>query len=451
MKITGKRVSRMALTLLASIGLTGAVWGQDADGPILFTNVNVFDGVSENLIQDANVVVTGNMITAVSTEPLAVAGARVIDGGGRTLMPGLSDCHWHSVSISLNNVQLLTEDPNYITLLVAAQTERTLMQGITTVRDMGGNVFAVKRRIDEGHLPGPRILPSGAYLTPTSGHGEMRLPHTLPREEGRALIDLEIAGQTKIADGVPAVLKRTRENLMSGATQIKVMAGGGVASFSDPLDGSQYTRAELEAIVEEATNWNTYVTVHAYTAKAVKHALEAGVRSIEHGQMMDEEAAEMIADKDAWLCLQPLLDDEDRIPLDGEFNNYKYDLMLGGTDTAYKLAKKYDIKVGFGTDMQQNPAMVDRWGAQLVKLTNWYTPFEALRMATSTNQELFRMAGDRHPYLDGPLGVVQEGAYADLLLVDGNPLENIELIADPTNNFKIIMKDGVIYKNTLEE
>jgi imidazolonepropionase-like amidohydrolase len=166
--------------------------------------------------------------------------------------------------------------------------------------------------------------------------------------------------------------------------------------------------------------------------------------------MIDEEAAKMAAVTGAWICMQPFLDDEDRIPLDGEFNNRKYDMLLGGTDTAYKLAKKHRIKLGFGTDLQQNPALIDRWGAQLVKLTNWYTPFETLPMATSTNQVYFRLAGPRHPYQEGPLGVVREGAYADLLLVEGNPLEDISLIADPTKNFLIIMKDGKIYKNTLQ-
>lgn len=441
-----------ALTISAFVLAASVVAAQEdtKEKQILFENVRVFDGVGSELSAATNVLVTGNMIGAIGPEVTADSDATIVSGDGRTLMPGLSDCHWHSVSVSLNNLQLLTEDPNYITLMVAAQTERTLMQGITTVRDVGGNVFAVKRRIDEGHLAGPRILPSGAYLTPTSGHGEMRLPNTLPREEGRALIDLEITGQTKIADGVPAVLRRTRENLMNGSSQIKAMAGGGVASFSDPLDGAQFSPEELGAMVGEAERWNTYVTVHTYTAKAVKHALEAGVRSIEHGQMIDEEAAQMLAETDSWLCLQPFLDDEDRIPLDGEFVNAKYDLMLAGTDTAYKLAKQYGVKVGFGTDLQQNPAMIDRWGAQLVKLTNWYTPVEALQMATSINQEFFRMSGPRHPYQEGPLGVVAEGAYADLILVDGNPLENIDLIADPEANFDLIMKDGVIYKHNIE-
>lgn len=442
------------MTLTASVFALSASLAMAQDDAketqILFENVRVFDGTGSELSAPTNVLVTGNMIGAIGPDVTADADATVITGDGRTLMPGLSDCHWHTLQAAVTNIDLFTKDPNYNTLQVAFGAERVLMNGFTTVRDMGGNIFGVKQMIDEGRLPGPRILPSGAFLTPTSGHAEMRFPNVLIREEGRSLIDQEILGNTAIADGVPAVLKRTRENLMRGASQIKVMAGGGVSSLSDPLDGAQFTQAELEAIVEEAGNWNTYATVHAYTAKAVQHALKAGVRSIEHGHMIDEETAKMIADLGARVCMQPFQDDQDRIPFpEGSFNNYKYELLLAGVDTAFKLAKKYELKIGFGTDMQNNPALIDRQAAQIPKLTRWFTPVEALQISTSGNQEFFRMSGPRHPYQDGPLGVVEEGAYADLLLVDGDPLANIDLIADPKTNFKIIMKDGVIYKNTL--
>lgn len=442
------------MTLTASVFALSASLAMAQDDAketqILFENVRVFDGTGSELSAPTNVLVTGNMIGAIGPDVTADADATVITGDGRTLMPGLSDCHWHTLQAAVTNIDLFTKDPNYNTLQVAFGAERVLMNGFTTVRDMGGNIFGVKQMIDEGRLPGPRILPSGAFLTPTSGHAEMRFPNVLIREEGRSLIDQEILGNTAIADGVPAVLKRTRENLMRGASQIKVMAGGGVSSLSDPLDGAQFTQAELEAIVEEAGNWNTYATVHAYTAKAVQHALKAGVRSIEHGHMIDEETAKMIADLGARVCMQPFQDDQDRIPFpEGSFNNYKYELLLAGVDTAFKLAKKYELKIGFGTDMQNNPALIDRQAAQIPKLTRWFTPAEALQISTSGNQEFFRMSGPRHPYQDGPLGVVEEDAYADLLLVDGDPLANIDLIADPKTNFKIIMKDGVIYKNTL--
>lgn len=446
-----KRLTRALAVAVIAISTPALAQQPEPKPKTLFTNVNVFDGVNDMRIMNANVLVEGNLIRQVSTAKIDALGATVIDGGGRTLMPGLSDCHWHTLQSAVTNINLFTKDNNYNTIEVAFGAERVLMQGFTTVRDMGGNIFGVKQMIDEGRLPGPRILPSGAFLTQTSGHAEMRLPNVLPRPEGRSLIDQEILGNTAIADGVPAVRRRARENLMRGASQLKVMAGGGVASLSDPLDVAQFSQDELEALVEEASNWNTYITVHAYTPKAIQHALKAGVRSIEHGQMMDEETAQMIAEADAWVCMQPFRDDQDRIPFpEGSFNNYKYNLLLAGVDNAYKLAKQYGIKIGFGTDIQNNPALIDRQAAQIPKLTRWFTPAEALRMATSVNQELFRMSGPRHPYQEGPLGVIKEGAYADMILVNGNPLENLDLVANPDKNFAIIMKGGKIYKNTVK-
>ncbi|NJN05126.1 MAG: amidohydrolase family protein, partial [Rhodobacteraceae bacterium] len=251
--------NRTLTAMLAALCLlTGPAWAQKAEPQVtVFTNVNVFDGKNEKLIRNANVVVTGNRITAVSTESPAVAGGQVIDGGGRTLMPGLSDCHWHILQSNIVNTDMLTKDFQYITLAMALGAERVLMNGVTTVRDMGGPVFGLKQMIDEGRMPGPRILPSGAFITQTSGHADFRFPTVVPRAEGRELIDPEILGYTIVADGVGAVRQRARENLMRGASQLKVMAGGGVATFSDPLDVAQYSVDELRAVVEEASNWNT--------------------------------------------------------------------------------------------------------------------------------------------------------------------------------------------------
>jgi imidazolonepropionase-like amidohydrolase len=452
MKTRKTRVMTGVSCLLLMLAAATPTTAQDAEpvSSVLFTNANVFDGQNEELANGMSVLVEGNMITRIAPSIPAPAGATVIDGGGRTLMPGLSDCHWHILQSNIVNTDMLTNDIQYITLAMALGAERVLMNGVTTVRDMGGPVFGLKQMIDEGRMPGPRILPSGAFISQTSGHADFRFPTVAPRAEGRELTDPEMLGYTAIADGVDAVRRRARENLMRGASQLKVMAGGGVATFSDPLDVAQYSVDELKAAVEEASNWNTYVTVHAYSAKAVQHALSAGIRSIEHGQMMDEETAQMIKEADAWVCMQPFLKDQDAIPLEpGSFSAFKYDLLLAGVDQAYGFAKQYDLNVGFGTDTQNNPAAIDRQTAQIPKLTNWYTPFEALKMATSGNQELFRMSDQRHPYQEGPLGVIEEGAYADILLVNGNPLENIDLLADPQANFDIIMKDGVIYKNTV--
>jgi imidazolonepropionase-like amidohydrolase len=226
------------------------------------------------------------------------------------------------------------------------------------------------------------------------------------------------------------------------------MAGGGVSSSYDPLDVTQYSTEELRAAVDAAENWGTYVTVHAYTPRAVRQALEAGVKCIEHGQLLDEATAKLMADKGAWWSLQPFLEDEDMIPLESAASRAKQKQMVAGTDAAYTMAKKFGIRTAFGTDTLFDAKLAARQGAQLAKLVRWYTPFEVLKMATADNGELLALSGPRNTY--GKVGVVEDGALADLLLVDGDPLANLALVADPARNFVVIMKDGVIYKNALE-
>jgi len=236
---------------------------------------------------------------------------------------------------------------------------------------------------------------------------------------------------------------------MQGASQVKLTAGGGVASPFSPLDVSTFTLEELRAAVEAAENWGTYVAVHAYTPAAIQRSIEAGVKCIEHGHLMDEDTAKLMAEKGIWLSTQPFLEDEDMIPLPpGSSEQEKQMEVISGTDKVYALAKKYKIKTAFGTDTLFSKALANRQGAQLAKLVRWYTPAEVLAMATSVNAELLQLSGLRNPY-PGTLGLVQEKAFADLLLVEGNPLENINLLADPAKNFKVIMKDGRVYKNTL--
>jgi len=443
------------LIYLTSLFMFIAIWAgaqeRTPENVVLFTNANVFDGTIDKLADGMSVLIEGNKITKIASSIKAPKGATVIDANGRVLMPGLSDAHWHMVQANTTNNVLLASGLDYITLVAADGAKKLLMRGFTTIRDVGGPVFGLKKAIDEGLIDGPRIYPSGALITQTSGHADFRSSTEVPREIGRDLIPQEQIGLMAIADGVPQVIQRVRENLMKGATQIKLTAGGGVASPSDPLDVAQFTEDELKAAVEVAETWNTYVAVHAYTANAVQRALRAGVKSIEHGQMIDEETAKMIAEKGAIVSMQPFLDDEDAIPFPpGSFQEKKYQEMISGTDNAYKLCKKYNIKVGFGTDFQNDPQLTRRQGAQLAKLVRWYEPAEVLKIGTSLNQEIFKMCGPRDPY-PGKNGVVEEGALADLLLVDGNPLENINLIADPDKNFVIIMKDGKIYKNTITQ
>ncbi|MFD2231329.1 metal-dependent hydrolase family protein [Alkalimarinus sediminis] len=336
-----------------------------------------------------------------------------------------------------------------LNLVAAHGAEKTLMRGFTSVRDPGGPAFELKEAIDEGLFPGPRIYAAGAMISQTSGHADFRRPIDIPQSYSRDLTPLEVMASVSIADGSSQVMQRVRENLMRGAAFIKLMGGGGVASPSDPLDVSQYTVGEIEAAVEVAENWGTYVTVHSYSAKAIQNAIRGGVRNVEHGQMIDKETAKLMKKTNTSVCLQPFYDDEDAIPFPpGSFQEGKYHEMISGTDTAFELAQKYELLFGFGTDTQGMPALVERQGAMLAKLARYFKPWEVLKIATSQNYKIFKRSGPRDPY-PGENGVVREDAYADLLLVDGNPLENIHLIADPHKNFVVIMKDGKIYKNTV--
>jgi imidazolonepropionase-like amidohydrolase len=340
-------------------------------------------------------------------------------------------------------------DIGFINLMAGAEATDTLMRGFTTVRDMGGPVWGLKQAIDTGIVAGPRIWPSGAMITVTSGHGDYRFPFELPRTIGAPQSRMEQINGSLIADSPDEVRVRVREQLMLGASQIKLTAGGGVASPHSPLDVTSFTDDELRAAVEAAGNWGTYVAVHAYTPASVQRSITAGVKAIEHAHLIDDATARMIVDNGVWLSTQPFLDDEDAIPFPPDSGNRVKQLqVISGTDTLYALAKKYKIKTAWGTDTLFSKELADRQGAQLAKMTRWYTPAEALVMATSTNGELLALSGLRSPYA-GKLGVVQEGALADLLLVNGNPVENIKLIEDPARNFVVIMKDGKVYKNLL--
>jgi imidazolonepropionase-like amidohydrolase len=417
----------------------------------LFENVRIFDGKSDTLSTSANVLVRGNTIEKISKDPIPVKGnasAKIIAGGGRTLMPGLIDAHWHAMLVRPTPASLLADDVGYLNLVAGAEATDTLMRGFTTVRDVGGPSFGLKRAIDEGIVAGPRIYPSGAIITVTSGHGDFRHAHEVPRVLGAPLSRQEQTGAAMIADSPDEVRVRVREQLLQGASQIKLTAGGGVASPNSPLDASTFTEPELRAAVEAAENWGTYVTVHAYTPVSIQRAIAAGVKCIEHGHLMDEATAKLIADRGIWLSTQAFPDEmADAFP-PGSQEHAKAFEVFAGTDKTIALAKKYKLKTAWGTDILFSPRLAQRQGELLVKFARWYTPAETLAMATGTNGELLAMSGKRNPY-PGKLGVVEEGALADLLLVDGDPIADIKLIEDPAKNFVVIMKDGKIFKNNL--
>ena len=435
--------------VLASIVMSLAVWppARAQQSPaVLFQNVRIFDGKNGALSPPSNVLVRNNKIEKISAAAIT-ADAQVISGGGRVLMPGLIDAHWHAMLVRPTPVSALNGDVGYNNLLAAAEATSTLMRGFTTIRDLGGPTFGLKQAIDEGLVAGPRIYPSGAVITITSGHGDFRQLSDLPRTIGGMLSRMEKLGASMVADSPDEVRLRAREQLMQGASQIKLTAGGGVASPFSPLDVSTFTEPELRAAVEAAENWGTYVAAHAYTPVSIQRSIAAGVKCIEHGHLMDDATARLMAEKGIWLSTQPFLDASAASGL-GPAEQDKLRQVVTGTDTVYALAKKYRIKTAFGTDVLFSQALAERQGAMLASLTRWYTPAETLIMATSTNAELLSLSGKRNPY-PGRLGVVEEGALADLLLVDGNPIDNIKLIEDPAKNFLVIMKGGKIYKNLL--
>jgi imidazolonepropionase-like amidohydrolase len=418
--------------------------------PVAFTNIQLFDGKSDALHKGFRVVVSGKQIKVIEPADKPVdGGVRVIDCGGRTLMPGLIDAHWHAMMATLSVPALMTVDVGYLNLVCAAEAENTLMRGVTSVRDMAGPTFALRKAIDGGLTAGPRIWPSGAMISQTSGHGDFRWPYEIPSSSTSPPGRGDVLGIGAIADGPEEVLKRAREQLMLGASQLKLAAGGGVSSNYDPLDVAEFSEIEFHSAVTAAQNWGTYVAVHAYTSHSIQTAIKGGVICIEHGHLMDEATAKIMADQGIWLSTQPFLDDEDRqfFP-EGSEGRAKWVQMTQGTDTVYGLARKYGIKTAWGTDILFDPARVKRQTAQLAKMVRWYKPVEALQMATGGNAQLLAMSGPRNPY-PHKVGVVESGAYADLLLVDGDPITNFDLISDPGKNFVIIMKDGRIYKNTL--
>jgi len=418
----------------------------------LINNVQIFNGKDDKTFT-GNVLIVGNLINKISASTITTAmGADVtiIDGKGKFLMPGLIDAHTHIMMESMSMMEMMNSDIEYVTVNAVKSAEKDLMQGFTTFRDMAGPAFGLQKAIDRGLIIGPRIYPSGAMISQTAGHGDFLPPNAVPRDIAASLDFTERNNFGVIADGADDVLKRVREQLRLGATQIKLAAGGGISSTYDPLDVSQFTEAEMKAAVDAAENWGTYVTVHAYTPRAIQTALRAGVRCIDHAQLIDNATAKMVADKKAWLSLQPFVDEGKSRYAEGSPNRIKQQAVMSGTDSAYMFAKKYNIKTAFGTDCLFDPSHTTKRAGDLIKLLRWYKPYEILKMATSTNAQLLAMSGPRNPY-PNKLGVIEEGAYADILLVDGNPLMDLNILMDYDKNLVLIVKDGVIYKNTLNK
>ncbi len=411
-------------------------------------NARVFDGVSTKIVDSADVVIEGSKIAAISTNPVGnQPGTETveIDGRGEFLMPGMTDAHVHLMGNANGYLDFVAGPNGLLVGNTIAEAKRMLLRGFTSVRDMGGDTAPVKTLIDRGVFEGPRIFPSQAMVSQTSGHGDFAFVHETPIDFGGGPSRTDSIGFTRTVDGVAHVLTAVREQLRRGASQIKLTIGGGAASMYDPLYTLQFTPEEMRAAVQAAEDYGTYVATHVYTVPGITRAIEAGVRSIEHGHLADEATVALIGEKDIWLSMQPFAEDDHHYPDPDRADKNRQ--ICNGTAAVYGWAKKHGVKTAFGTDLLLEPESAALQSAMAARLGEFFTNAEALTMLTSGNASLFEMAGERNPYHGASLGVIKEGAWADLLLFDGDPMADISVIADPEKNLRVIIKDGAVVKN----
>ena len=417
---------------------------------MILRNVRVFDGVSDATTDNADVLVEGSRVVAVSSTPVAgdaSEGVVEIDGRGRFLMPGLSDAHVHLMGNANSMADFVQGATGTLYGNTIAEAKRMLLRGFTTVRDMGGDLAPVKSLIDRGTFEGPRIFPSQAMISQTSGHADFAFVYDVPEEFGGRPSRTEDIHFTRVADGVPRVLAAVREQLRQGASQIKLTLGGGATSMYDPLNTLQYTPDEIAAAVQAASDYGTYVATHVYTPAGIARAVAAGVASIEHGHLADEPTIALLAEKGVWLSMQPFAESDHHFP--DPLRAAKNAEISTGTTQVYGWAKKHGVKTAWGTDLLLEPQSAPRQSIMAARLGEFYSNLEALKMLTSGNAGLFELAGERNSYRGAKLGVIAEGAWADMILVDGDPLADLSLIANPDVNFKLIVKGGQVVKNTL--
>jgi len=410
---------------------------------VLIENVRIFNGVDAEL-ERGHVLVRDGLIDTISAEPItAPAGATVIAGENRILTPGFIDLHVHlTFQMPAENMR----DHAMAAGAYAVEMARFYLDnGFTTIRDAGGTHPDLARAFNSGNIYGPRVYPSGAVISQTAGHGDARMPHEAnPAHTGASPIDQ--AGFGVIADGVDAHLVAVRENLKNGATQIKIMGGGGVMSDYDPIHSLQPSPAEIRAAVQAAGDWGTYVLAHAYTAEAITRLVENGVKSIEHGLLIDEDAAKLVKKNGAVISTQ-LYIFRKLLATDymTDFQKEKAQLVRAGQENLIRLLKKYDITTGFSTDF-----IFGEYRAlpfEFTERAEFWSNAEVLHQATAEGGEIIRMAGklNRH----GKFGEIREGWVADLLLHNGEILEDLSVLADPDANLALIMKGGEIIKAKL--
>ncbi len=490
-------------TVIAFAGATlacGPLLAQD-DGSTLvippvtvIQNVHVWDGTSDELKMDHDVLIVGDKIkkvaqdiptggeyevdatrktakklsggTAVGNDlHLSVTNedgevekvstkVQVIDGKGGYLIPGLMDTHQHIMFGNGGPSDVLYKiDPIMNAYQGAVAAEAMLLRGFTTIRDLMGPSVSLAQAIDQEMVVGPRIYSSQAAVGCTSGHSDFRYYNSVhPNVPSAGFTDSRSAalGLAFLADGPDEVTRATRETLRMGARQVKLMAGGGVASLYDPLESVGYSVVEFKAAVDAARDYDTYVCIHAYNSESVQRAIKAGVLDCVHGHLIDEETVIMMKESGMWLSGMSRPPGLMEIPWFTEENRRKGRIMLKGYDQVSVWAKKHGLKMAFGTDAAGSPEMM---AAQLLEFEareKFFSPLDMLKQATSNSAELLRQCKSRDPYKDAPLGVIEEGAWADMLIYSANPLEDIGVVVDYKNQLKVVMKNGVVYKNELE-
>jgi len=404
---------------------------------VLYRNARILDVVAGKVLPEHDVLVVDRRIKEVSTSAIKQGSARVLDARGRVLMPGLCDAHVHVVSATNSFIELQGWSPFYAASRMMAVLRGMLFRGFTTVRDAGGADWGIAAAIDEGHVVGPRLLFCGKALSQTGGHGDMRGP-------GESLEQCVCCpGLGRICDGVTEVRRAVRDEVRKGATHIKLMVSGGIASPTDRITSTQFSIDEIRAAVEEAEAASIYCMGHAYTARAIQRALECGVRSIEHGNLLTEETADLFLRKDAFLV--PTLVILFTMAKEGHKHGLlphviaKVPEVFEAGTRALDICRRKGVKIVFGSDLLGT--MHDRQSEEFLIRAEIQKPIDVIRGATSLAAELFQMQGE--------IGIVAEGARADLLVVDDDPIENLGLLQGQGRSLRVIMKDGKLFKNEL--
>lgn len=416
----------------------------------LISNVNVFDGKNSTILEHQNIVIDNHLVTEIfSGEHSQEQFDQVIDGKGQYAIPGLTDAHVH-----LGKTHIDGATASYDAIIGAVVAGKLLDHGITTVRDAGSVTTGLKRAIDEGVIPGPRIFPSMNYLSQTCGHGDSEYAHYNR--------DIQYRNPRGVAlcDGVAECRRAVREQFFLGASQIKIMAGGGMSSICDPVETLQFSLEEMKAIVETTADYGSYVLAHLYTPSCIQRAVEAGVKSLEHGHWIDEETAKLIKDKDVFLnpCPQFTLEEVKWNHM-GEFSDQPSQLkkkkkpgsarVKEQMEETTNLINKYDLKILFGTDLMiMYNEYEPRESLDFTEYKKRFGSYKGLLAATGNFHELTKLTTYQNPYPDGHIGVLTKGSYADIVITKGNPVENLDILGD-VNNILLVMKDGRVYKNSL--